>query len=342
MKRRLKFFVFVILLVMLSSCTNCANLLGKAELRFSAKEPIFCVSYNAQTFFDAIEDGKEFAEFKGAKSKWSAEKYRERLLRLREVGETAVKTFGGRKGQMPDIFVVQEIESVRVIEDFAKLFSAKQGYDYVVFFPPTGKACFCTAVFSKFPVVSFEQFKLTDSRFNSDGLRPLFKASMEINLGQRCEYLTIFAVHWKSKLGENSDIIRKAQEAQLLAEVEKTLQEEPEAHILICGDFNQELKEFVELPEKFSCVWNFDAPTQKNLGVDGSFFYKDKWEQIDHMFFSQSLSDDVGLELVDFSPLAIKPFLKDDGKPNKFMVSNGKGYSDHLPICCVLEFLNGE
>lgn len=340
--KKFKFFSFAVLLILLSSCTNCANLLGGNGSRFSAKEPIYCVSYNAQTFFDAIEDGKEFAEFKGARSKWSAEKYRARLLRLREVGESAVETFGGRKGQMPDIFVMQEIESLRVVEDFAKLFSAREGYDYVVFFPPTGKANFCTAVFSKFPIVDFQQFKLTDSRFDSDGLRSLFKAIIEINLGKRCEYLTIFAVHWKSKLGNNTDIIRNAQEAQLLAEVKKTLEDDPEAHILICGDFNQEPNEFAELPKKFNYVWKFDAPTQKRLGVDGSFFYKDNWEQIDNMFFSHNLEDGCGLDLVDFSPLAVKPFLKDNGEPNKFMVSNGQGYSDHLPICCVLEFLNGE
>ena len=42
-------------------CTRCTPL---TDTQF--KEPITLVTYNTQTFFDAVEDGTEFKEYKGS------------------------------------------------------------------------------------------------------------------------------------------------------------------------------------------------------------------------------------------------------------------------------------
>lgn len=341
MKRKIQILSVVLSFFVFASCTRCSHLIGKAQV-VSVGQPIYCVSYNTQTFFDAIEDGREFREFKGHKTKWTPELYKTRLLRLREAGELSVQMLGGPKNTMPDIFVMQEVESTRVIEDFAKLFSRAKGYDHAVFFPPTGKGSFSTAIFSKFPIVDFEQFTLNDSRFETKSLRPLVKATVEIDTGRKCEYVTIFAVHWKSKLGDDTDLIRDAQEQQLLTQVQHTLAKTPDMHVLMCGDFNQTAEEFKTLPDTFNDAWQLDFYTQKNASVDGSYFYRGNWEQIDHLFLSESLYDNKGLEITDFSPVAITPLLKTNGQPNEFRLSNGAGYSDHLPLCWVLEFCNDE
>lgn len=336
MKRVFSFVFCLIVFLVLSSCTRCSSVVSKLQ-GFSASQEIYCVTYNSQTFFDAIEDGREFAEFKGSNTKWTPEMYKARLERLREVAELSVETLGGGKNRLPDIFVVQEIESVRVIEDFAKLFSSDEGYEEVVFFPPNGSGNFSTAIFSRFPVVKYEQFKLESSRFSTSGLRPLVKATVEIPLGEKSEYLTIFGIHWKSKKGDATEVVRKAQQDQLVRQVSKTLKQDPTAHILICGDFNQQGFEFYPM-EDLQDAWQLETATKTSLGVEGSYFYDNTWEDIDHIFFSHNLQDGEGLDIVDFAPVAVSPLIRNNGKPNEFRLTNGAGYSDHLPLCAVLSF----
>ena len=123
MKNKFRMLGVLLSIFVLTSCIRCSNLIGNKTRVVSVGEPLYFVTYNTQTFFDAIEDGIEFAEFKGRKTKWTPEMYKTRLLRLREAGELSVQLLGGKKDKMPDVFVLQEIESTRVIEDFAKLFS---------------------------------------------------------------------------------------------------------------------------------------------------------------------------------------------------------------------------
>lgn len=343
MKVRFKFFCLWILFFTLSSCTNCANVFQGVGQNNSVLvgESIYCVTYNTQTFFDAVQDGYEFKEFKGSKSKWSAEKYKTRLNRLREVGKISVQALGGKKNRMPDIFILQEIESLRVIEDFAKQFSASEGYDNVVFFPPSRTSSFSSAIFSRFPIVDFQQFQITNLNFKAESLRPLIKATLEIDRGKTCDYLTIFAVHWKSKLGENTELIRQVQEKQLINQVKKTLENNPSTNILVCGDFNQQLDEFSVLNNSNLLIssWEF-FDNIHNFTEQGSYYYKNEWEKIDHIFFSGNLNDNSGLEVIDFIPIATDPLVNENGIPNKFLVYNGKGYSDHIPLGCVLQFVD--
>ena len=49
-------FCFFLSILLITSCQN--------------KNTITIISYNAQTFFDLINDGREFEQFKKSKNKW--------------------------------------------------------------------------------------------------------------------------------------------------------------------------------------------------------------------------------------------------------------------------------
>ncbi len=332
------FFGFCLVVI---SCSGCQNILSKNDIITGKR--LYCVSYNAQTFFDAIEDGREFAEFKGPKSKWNAEFYSQRLNRLKEVGILCTEALGGAKNTLPDIFVLQEIESKRVVEDFSKRLTKFEGYEYAVFIPPENGANFSTVLFSKYPVSEVESFYLSGNEIGKSILRPLVKAVINIDTEDETKQLTVFNVHWKSKRGgAATNAIRRKQEKQLFKQIQKLKAEDPNAMFLICGDFNQTLKEFTVMKSLNNC-WNFQPYiTRKNMGLqpEGSFSYRNDWEDIDHFFYSKTLCDNIGLELVDFSVIYVKPLIKSNGKPYKFSAYNGRGYSDHLPIGCVLEFVD--
>jgi len=91
------FFACIVAGVFFLQCTRCTPL---TDTQF--KEPVTLVTYNAQTFFDAVEDGTEFKEYKGSKSRWTDQKYRARLGRLKDTIFTAGEKLTGKKDRLPD------------------------------------------------------------------------------------------------------------------------------------------------------------------------------------------------------------------------------------------------
>ncbi len=334
LKRPAVVFLFLLLCVfLLSACSSCSDSFGDYNL---GKDGISIVTYNTQTFFDAVDDGCEFKQFRGAKSKWSAEKYETRLIRLKEAIELASFKLG-YEDDIPDILILQEIESYAVIEDFCKILPLHNSYKYAVFFPPENGAPFSTAILSKFPVIESKQHLLYCEEAK---LRPLIEARFEFqNNGEKFE-LVIFAVHWKSKSGKVvSEPIRKMQERQVYKKLIKLLESEADTPFIVCGDFNQTQEEFSCLNKIANC-WNF-GEFQEALSFAeqevGSYFYKNRWEAIDHFFYSKNLRDEKDLELVDFSVINSSPLVDSEGKPSKYQIYSGRGYSDHLPIGIVLK-----
>lgn len=315
------------------SCLGCTHPLLSAR---AEKKSILIVSYNAQTFFDAVEDGTEFKEFKGSKTKWSKAAYSERLLRLKEAVMLACLRLGGREDSIPDILVLQEIESKAVIEDFCKLLPYKDSYPNAVFIPHKKGSAFSTALLSKLPIV---ETNIYDVYSEGTALRPLVETRLKLVTSEKETELVLLNVHWKSKVGNGeSDKIRLLQEKQAYARLIHLQQTEPDTPFVLCGDFNQPLNEFTLLREFPNC-WNFKdyqealaCGTQKQ----GSYFFNDIWEGIDHFFYSHNLANGKDFDLVFFCVTDSPPLVDKNGSPAKYSVFSGKGYSDHLPIGCVL------
>jgi len=153
--------------------------------------------------------------------------------------------------------------------------------------------------------------------------------------------LTVFSVHWKSKSGNyhKSSAIRKLQEEQLIRKITEHTNQSPAVPFIVCGDFNQTLEEFSLLSEFDNC-WNIEAyraAAQEGSQPAGSYFYKESWEGIDHFFYSDNLSDGKNFDLSFFCVINLKPLTDTSGKPDKYSVYSGKGYSDHLPIGIILK-----
>ena len=62
----------------------------------------------------------------------------------------------------------------------------------------------------------------------------------------------------------------------------------------------------------------------------GSYFYKNEWERIDNIFSFGEVT------LVKFQPVTNPPVADDDGKPVSYKMYNETGYSDHLPLKCII------
>lgn len=312
-------------LLLLISCANIQQ--------FEAKDSISVTNWNVQTFFDGNNDGIEYSEFTGAKTKWNLEKYENRLDKLCEMIEKVDS----------DVFVMEELENEKIIYDISNRLShtvwrPDKVYKYAAFQKDDGSSIGC-GVLSRVQIASVKYHSI-DIRTEKDE-EPSMRPIMELTLSSGDSNVHMFVNHWKSKSGDESGTIkwRKWQEC-LLSDLCFTEQKETSDVFLAVGDFNQDITEFNrdELEQiYFTCFeremnkkLEMFSPWDDSEDIIGSYFFKDDWERIDH-FFCTAPNRIENFEVLDFPEL-----LNDDGVPYKYVISNNSGYSDHLPIRCRL------
>ncbi len=323
-------------LVWCASCAGCAGPagMGGSGAREYPRLPktVRIACWNTQTFFDAVDDGTEFDEFRGSKTKWDEERYRERLSRLAQslslIGEAA----GAGRDRLPDIVVLCEIENERVLADLWNRLPRSGGYTDAIFVPPGEGSAFGTGILSRVAPreVTAHTIACADAT-----VRPMIEA--DFGFGETG--LVVFACHWKSKSGgDGGASIRKAQEALLVDRIERLSRERPDALFVACGDFNQRPEEFGPLssyPNAWTRWRSGEWPGSTGIPA-GSYWYREEWEAIDHMFYSPSLQDGLSPEVTHFFPIAEVPLVGDDGLPSRYELYSGRGYSDHLPLCVTI------
>ena len=377
--------VCILSVIIVLYSTRCTQLTDPQRAR-----QITLVSYNAQTFFDAVEDGVEFLEFKGSTSRWSEQKYRARLERLKQTLFSAGEKLTGKKELLPDIAVMQEIENERIIEDLCKQLPNKEIYPYAMCPPRSPRDAFTVVLLSKYPIENFRVHHLYLEGNHS--VRPLVEAVLNTGSREQPRLLTVFAVHWKSKSGKaDSTSIRAMQEEQLIKKIREHTVKNPHIPFIVCGDFNQPLEEFRKMNTMTVC-WNMQSyKTEAANGTQprGSYYFKESWEKIDHIFYDTGTASAVSrtaaaqfdtiLEASDedtsditgnmdntaaaaprsteasdagtmrsgtayIEPTAFfvlnEPPLTEEGKPARYNVLTGEGYSDHLPLGFRFEIRN--
>ncbi len=313
---------------------------------FSARIPadsFSIVNWNVQTFFDGNTDGTEYSNFKKSQS-WGTEAYKKRLEKLC----AAINSINA------DVFVFEEIENAGILYDISnflasKSWSSKENWRYGVFSKNPGDAIGC-AVLSKFPLSEITIHNLDVRTENSEqpSMRPIIKMKILFNGKNFC----LFVNHWKSKSGgaEESEIWRNWQEFVLA----KKIAEQNEMPAIACGDFNRDILEFkrismagggnknaqnIELRSKFENFWAENAdvavysPWLDNSGEleePGSYYFNGNWERIDHFF----ANDRIALE--NFEVLTDGEWCGENFIPKAYKIYTGEGFSDHLPIKCIV------
>jgi len=169
------------------------------------------------------------------------------------------------------------------------------------------------------------------------------------------QILHIFVNHWPSNYGGREQAIpRRARVAAVLRErVQTILNRDPQAEILLMGDFNEGPTETAVHDILGSTLDEFESDTQlRNLMapfVDrpdvGTYVWRGQDEILDQILVSQGLLDDRGLTIVDSSiRINDQPkYRQQDGKyqhyPFRFWAGDRLlgGYSDHLAVSVKVE-----
>lgn len=306
-----------LVVVLLCSCASDAD---------EAAHEISILNWNLETFFDAHLDGNEYAEFRSAKSNWGKEKYAARLKRLGEV----LKTVDA------DVVVMEELEKKEQLYDIFNVlsggFDLAKAYKYGAFASASGASIGC-AVISRFPL---SDVLVHEVYAEGKGKMPSMRPILQVNVRVDGKNLPLFVNHWKSKAGgaEESEFWRDAQEENLSRLMKGALDADGSA--IAAGDFNRDISEFcrqesggANIQLKGAEQLSVYSPWLGTNASDiGSYWYKDHWERIDHFFVCGNVT------ISAFSPQTGGDWADEEGKPKRYTLYNGAGYSDHLPILC--------
>ncbi len=320
------------------------------------------MSFNVENLFDEVENGSEYPEYRGGA--WNRELFEAKCRALAEVIKKA-----SRRG--PDIIALQEVENRNALLNLRDRHLAGLGYRYAVIASREGAAN-GPAVLSRFPIL--RSHSLGTGLWKEKPLRPILEVVFEFGGGR----LHLFNNHWKSK-SEGADVTEEARlkEALVLRErILEILDRDPKADILVLGDLNENIEEYLEVGGKYrtalicaeasgeeddllSGIILSDLPGQAGLKSDrlslyepwyeipeerrGSYVYRGRWQTPDHILLSEGLFSGRGFEYEPggFRPMR-EPFLLDEktGFPKRWYYKGGQapgGYSDHLPLLITLK-----
>src|SRR4051812_16961189 len=307
-------------------------------------DEFFIGSWNLENLFDTKDDPsvKGDEEFTPDSAKhWTKERLDIKLENLAKI----ISKMNDGKG--PDVLGVCEIENRQVVEMLVeKLKTLGRKYEIIHKDSPSERGIDCAIIYdSAVFTLDAPQFHHVDAEETRD--------IVEAKLKRNGNDLYVFMDHWPSRHHEESfrekaaDVLRKRVDTLLAAD--------PKADIIMLGDFNDHSDD-TAIRDHLRAAKSADHLTSDAL-LDttapiaeegkGTFVYKNKWDLLDHIIISSGLLDSTAFHWkkgstrrIDFPELIFHPRSdKEIPKPNQSYTGNQfhpTGYSDHLPVGCVL------
>lgn len=201
-------------------------------------------------------------------------------------------------------------------------------------------------VFTRFPVKAVRNHSAPNAR-----------NILEVLLDVDGHPLSVFDNHWKSGAGDPAMEAIRVQDARVLrACIDGILRDDPQADIIIGGDFNEQYNQRLRYPIMRETGINDVLGSQGNeLAIRGaarslynlwfelpetqrgSDVYRGEWGTLIQMIISRGLYDCRGIQYVDNSFAVLRvPGLNADalGQPVRWSAAGpaGSGFSDHFPV----------
>ncbi|MDR1302242.1 MAG: endonuclease/exonuclease/phosphatase family protein [Treponema sp.] len=360
---RLKSAVLLVILPFLGGCTVTSS-------RSSDKDnpkTVTIVTWNVQALFDGDETGMEYDTYLQAAG-WTNEKYRARL-------NTLAQGMSRIAGNTPDILGMEEIENSRVLEDLVEGPLKDCGYQYFCFANNPG-ASLGIGLLSRFPLAETRVHSITDQGQTAPRPilearllvqnQPLvllvchWKAKQADQETAVTEFLRRAAarivvrrlqelqeedpaipVIIMGDLNENHDEWYRETGTTITA----LLPDDPEAAALIgsrgdaesSGDFLILSRNKPPIPVYFPDPAPALYSPWGNELQEGSYYFKDNWETIDHFLLTAPLFDRIGWDFASCMVINQEPFINAQGRPATYNPRTGNGLSDHLPLLLILQ-----
>lgn len=310
--------------------------------RFRRKaDTLTVVSYNIENFFDPADDpNKNDNEFTpDGPYNWTMSRMSIKATRVARV----ISSING--WNIPDIVGLCEIEGPDAVELLLQKGRLRRYYSAVAFPTPDRRGIATAMLYRK------DRVKVLHSQAicTSDSTRNFFTRDiLYAKTAVLRDTFHIFVNHWPSKRGgsSRSDALRDTVAYQLRLFTDSLQAVEPDANIIILGDFND-----VATSKSITDVLGVSADTLAVADTSGvkpfcnlsgltdecSYKYRGSWRTIDHIIVSRTMTQRYECRFDVFKPSYL---LQDEPSPytgeKPFRTYLGQkyndGYSDHLPV----------
>ncbi len=314
-------------------------------------DTLFVASWNLENLFDAVNDpAKDDEEFlpEGMKE-WTQERLDKKLYNIARV----IRSMNNNRG--PDILGVVETEHQSVLDSMEAKFLSDLNYSTAYLESPDNRGIDNGVIFKK------DLFKVLSISGDTVSLPDNYPTRLILNvnfLTKNNDTIHVFENHWPSRRGgeKESEINRVTAAMVLSKNVQRILDKNPHALILIMGDFNDEptnksiLKTLKAEPvlcdsltsgmseNKSDNLFNLSYSLY-NQGL-GTYKYKDDWNMLDQIIVSVDLLTGSSINYLCNTFEIYKPefMVTHSGKykGTPFPTYGGNrylgGYSDHFPV----------
>ncbi|MDR2160065.1 MAG: endonuclease/exonuclease/phosphatase family protein [Treponema sp.] len=327
-------------------------------------ENIRIMTWNVQALFDGTETGNEYNEYRG--TTWNQEKYAARLNGLIQALNNL--------GETPDILALEEVENDGVLKDLTGRTASGHGYRWTFFANNPGHSL-GVGVLSRLP---FTKTAVHSLNYQGEVVpRPVLELWTEIRGSPMALFICHWKsklggedATGKLRRGAARIILRRIREigkthpsvpVLIMGDLNENHDEfyrrsgtaltalvpdDPEAAGMAgFGRTAAVQADFLILSKKRPPALEFFSPDSiglyspwmEELG-EGSYYYRDEWETIDHFLLSSGFFDESGWEFGECRIPASPPFINARGYPNAYNPRTGAGLSDHLPLILTLRF----
>ena len=290
------------------------------------------VELNCENLFDYYDDeGKDDAEYlPEATRHWTKKRY------WRKLNNIAQELLSTSDEAIPDLIALCEVENDSVLHDLThRSLLRNAGYEYLMTSSPDLRGIDVALLYSPFSFAPIRSYPLRVTPIK--GMRPTRDILYVCGETVSGDTLHVFVVHLPSRYGGErySRPFRQAATDRLCQSLDSITSLNPEAQILIAGDFNDGAESPALRQICQHGILNLTKDAKAQNGVRGTYRYKGEWESIDHILGSLYIYNKVDTAFIH----SLKFLLEDEKLYGGFRprrTYNGMryqpGYSDHLPL----------
>lgn len=316
------------------------------NINSQTNDTLFTAFYNLQNLFDVLDNPVKWDDdfTPEGELKWMPEMYMQKLENLADVITSM------NDNRAPDLIGVCEVENLDVLMDLFSLEAFTDSFSVIHLESPDRRGIDNALIYKedKFEILGAgSEMVFLEDRYPT---RLVFYCSL---LNEFDDTLHIIVNHWPSRRGgeEESEPNRIAAAEKVRFVVDRILISDPDASIIVMGDFNDETDNR-SVNEVLGAA-NFNCTEYTDTGADllnlawsadreglGTYRYRGNWNMLDQIIISSSLFNGRGIDYLCGSFDIYKPefILQKEGKyaGTSLPTYGGRtylgGYSDHFAV----------
>ncbi len=322
------------LLALLGACVVADDWAGTSETPERSPEAIRIASYNMLNLFDDVDDPALEGDVDDCHSY-------DKTVRAKPSAQSAAAAQAIRTIDA-DVIGLQEVESYDALVKFREAHLQGMGYEYVASVDVGYSRGVEQSVLSRYPITEIRVWpgaslggvhpELWNGRPNRDAGEPLLwrrsplMVKVEVPAGakgnEEAYELTLFVVHHKS--GRGNEYWREAETRKVLELIEEQHGADPEANVVVMGDFNAQISDTsTRMYLESGMRWIFDGAALGNSTVT-----HESGRTIDFILTSPTMRK----EIVEDSMFVQSVPLRARGADWRTTPTPDGYASDHLPV----------